>query len=282
MEFSEIFSTESSQAAVQSRRVGIAMTSESVVHLSFGPHRPGNYAVRLAGTGRSSSTETAFLTDAAEAKTDKPEKPEGPQSRASPRQERQLSPDEFAKEALAYEPLRKGFQPVGELNSQERAELRELQARDAQVRAQEIARLGAAGALAMSGARFRYTTGPDGKKYATDGEVPINTARESDPQAALEKARRLREAALVGKGPAAVDLRLTAMSMQMALQASSELARQAREESGLSDEEIEMILLKEEESEESDAPLTGLMREVLSRYLGMASDSDEADVLGRA
>ncbi|MCB1759467.1 MAG: hypothetical protein KDI68_06760 [Gammaproteobacteria bacterium] len=111
------------------------------------------------------------------------------------------------------------------------AELREidqLQARDRQVRAHEQAHLAAAAGIATSGASFSYRLGPDGKRYATAGEVGIDTAPVAgDPQATLLKAEQIRRAALAPADPSAQDQQVAAAAAQMAMRARAELQQQA-------------------------------------------------------
>jgi hypothetical protein len=162
---------------------------------------------------------------------------------------RQMSPDEFAREALSMRsakdletaqgngaavadpeegkaaPQEEKNQATGQkLDEQELAQLRELQARDAEVRAHEAAHLGAAGGLAVSGASYTYTSGPDGQKYATGGEVSIDTSKENTPEKTLDKARKIRAAALAPSNPSSTDLRVAAQASAMAMRASAEIA----------------------------------------------------------
>ena len=77
------------------------------------------------------------------------------------------------------------------------AEIRKLAARDREVRAHEQAHLAAAGRYAAGGASYQFTTGPDGRPYATGGEVPIDVSKvPGDPDATLVKAQAVRRAAL--------------------------------------------------------------------------------------
>jgi len=82
-------------------------------------------------------------------------------------------------------------------------ELRLVQAlkrADTEVRAHEMAHIAAGGQYVTSGARLEYRRGPDGINYAVAGEVSIDTSPvPGDPQATMEKMRRIKAAAL---GPA--------------------------------------------------------------------------------
>lgn len=99
----------------------------------------------------------------------------------------------------------------------------QLKARDREVRVHEAAHASVGGQYAGS-ASFEYSRGPDGKNYATGGEVGISTGAVSgDPQATLEKARTIRAAALAPAQPSAQDRRVAAEAVQMEAQAMADL-----------------------------------------------------------
>ena len=107
--------------------------------------------------------------------------------------------------------------------------LRQVQAlkkRDLEVRNHEQAHLSAAGGIAIRGATFQYVTGPDGLRYATAGEVSIDTsAVAGDPEATLRKAEMIRRAALAPAQPSAQDYSVAAKASAMANKAVIELLR---------------------------------------------------------
>ncbi len=110
--------------------------------------------------------------------------------------------------------------------------LQELKARDREVRAHERAHLLAAGpyARAMS---LKTIKGPDGKQYAVAGEVKIDTSPiPRDPEKTLEKARKIKRAALAPLHPSAQDLRVAATADQMAQKALMEIIKQRLENQG--------------------------------------------------
>lgn len=108
-----------------------------------------------------------------------------------------------------------------------------LKARDREVRAHEQAHLSAAGGIAISGAQFQYTSGPDGKRYATGGEVSIDTSTvPGDPQATLRKAETIRRAALAPAHPSSQDYKVAAKAAAMANKASAELMQGDPERTG--------------------------------------------------
>ena len=71
--------------------------------------------------------------------------------------------------------------------------IQQLRARDLEVRSHEQAHVAAAGSLAQGGPSFQFTRGPDGRLYATGGEVGIDVSPvANDPHATIEKAQQIR------------------------------------------------------------------------------------------
>jgi hypothetical protein len=117
-----------------------------------------------------------------------------------------------------------------ELLEAEQKQIADLAARDREVRAHEQAHAGVGGAH-TGGASYTYTRGPDGKRYATDGEVSVDTsAVPGDPAATLTKMDIVRRAALAPAEPSSQDLRVAAQAQATAAQARAELAEQRRTE----------------------------------------------------
>ncbi|HRD34085.1 MAG TPA: putative metalloprotease CJM1_0395 family protein [Rhodocyclaceae bacterium] len=115
------------------------------------------------------------------------------------------------------------------LSEEDQRQVSELQKRDREVRAHEMAHVAAGGGLVLRGASYSYETGPDGQRYAVGGEVTIDTSEGRTPQETLEKTTRIRAAALAPADPSPQDRKVAAMATQMAMQASVELALQQRE-----------------------------------------------------
>ncbi|MDX9700476.1 MAG: putative metalloprotease CJM1_0395 family protein [Rhodocyclaceae bacterium] len=120
--------------------------------------------------------------------------------------------------------------PRKQLSEAELDQLRELQKRDREVRAHELAHVAVGGSLVTQGASFSYETGPDGKRYAVGGEVRIDTSPGKTPEETLDKAQQIKAAALAPANPSPQDRQVAAMANQMAMQAQIELAMQRREE----------------------------------------------------
>lgn len=112
-------------------------------------------------------------------------------------------------------------------SAEDEARIQKLQARDREVKAHEQAHLAAAGGLARGGAAYTYEKGPDGRLYATGGEVSIDTSPvPNNPAATLAKARQIQAAAAAPADPSGQDRSVAAAAGQMAAAASQELLKQ--------------------------------------------------------
>ncbi len=106
----------------------------------------------------------------------------------------------------------------------EAAQIRELAARDREVRAHERAHASAAAGIAHSAPSYTYQRGPNGRQYAVGGEVRIDTSPvPGDPAATLDKARQIARAALAPAEPSSQDRAVAARARAMAAAAQAEL-----------------------------------------------------------
>ena len=121
-----------------------------------------------------------------------------------------------------------------ELTEEEQAEVEEMKNRDAEVRTHENAHKSAGGQYAAAPS-YTYETGPDGKRYITDGEVSIDIGEESDPQDTITKMQVVKRAALAPAQPSAQDRQVYAEASQKEAQARQELNEQKAEEAQSSD-----------------------------------------------
>jgi hypothetical protein len=116
------------------------------------------------------------------------------------------------------------------LDQQELAQLQQLKRRDTEVRAHEQAHLAAAGQYARGGASFTYQKGPDGASYAIGGEVGIDVAKESTPEATITKMQTIKRAALAPATPSGADKRIAAQAGAKEAQARQEMLQVRQEE----------------------------------------------------
>jgi len=107
-----------------------------------------------------------------------------------------------------------------DLTEDERKEVDELKQRDQEVRRHEQAHVAAAGRYANGGPQFEFTTGPDGRQYATGGHVSIDVSPANTPEATIQKAQVIRRAALAPAEPSGQD--------RAVANAASNLERDAR------------------------------------------------------
>lgn len=121
-----------------------------------------------------------------------------------------------------------------ELTDAEQVQVRELAARDREVRAHEQAHAAVGGQYAGAPS-YEYQQGPDGKRYAVGGEVSIDTSPVSgDPEATIEKMEVVKRAALAPAEPSSQDRKVAQAADQQIQSSRAELqalrAAQARGE----------------------------------------------------
>ena len=111
--------------------------------------------------------------------------------------------------------------------TQDQAQQKEVEAykaRDQEVRTHERAHQSAGGQYA-SAPSYSLSRGPDGKRYATGGEVQIDISPVSgDPAATVQKMQQVRSAALAPAEPSSQDMSVAAKASRLESQARAELA----------------------------------------------------------
>jgi hypothetical protein len=114
--------------------------------------------------------------------------------------------------------------PAAEPTPEQQQEIQELERRDREVRAHEQAHKSAGGAHAGS-IHLEYTVGPDGKRYASSGEVSIDvSAVPGDPEATLRKMQVVQRAANAPAEPSGADRQVAAQAAATASRARAEMA----------------------------------------------------------
>ncbi|TAL67327.1 MAG: hypothetical protein EPN82_15245 [Bacteroidetes bacterium] len=115
----------------------------------------------------------------------------------------------------------------GEQSPDVKLTIADLEKRDREVRAHENAHKVVGGGLVKGGTSFTYTTGPDGKQYATGGEVQIDISPvKGDPEATIQKMNQVRAAALAPADPSPQDRSVAALASAIAASARAELSSQ--------------------------------------------------------
>lgn len=116
------------------------------------------------------------------------------------------------------------------LTEEEIKQLQQLKNRDREVRSHEQAHLSVAGSYARGGASYTYQKGPDGNRYATGGEVPIDVSEEPSAEATIQKMRVIRRAALAPAEPSPADRQIAANALAKEGAAKQELAAENQSE----------------------------------------------------
>lgn len=118
-----------------------------------------------------------------------------------------------------------------ELSEAGRRDVDELREQDRRVRRHEQAHVAAGGRAVRGGARYEYTVGPDGRRYATGGEVPIDLGAEKDPRDTIQKMNTVRRAALAPADPSAADRAVAASASRKAAEARRQLSQARKPDS---------------------------------------------------
>ncbi|MDZ4133051.1 MAG: putative metalloprotease CJM1_0395 family protein, partial [Dethiobacteria bacterium] len=116
-----------------------------------------------------------------------------------------------------------------ELNTEEQREVQQLRARDREVRAHEQAHVAASGSIGVSGPRYSYEDGPDGKRYAVGGSVNFQVPPANSPAEEIRLAAQLRRMALAPANPSGTDRAVAAEASRKEAQARRELQQENME-----------------------------------------------------
>jgi len=119
-----------------------------------------------------------------------------------------------------------------EQQQRQEQQVQDLVERDKEVRTHEQAHQSAGGEYASS-PTYQFTQGPDGKRYATGGEVQIDTSVvPGDPAATIAKMQQIRAAALAPAEPSAQDLAVARSAAASEAKARKELMAEQSAKSG--------------------------------------------------
>lgn len=142
-------------------------------------------------------------------------------------------PDNRFVEATGEDGQRKQQDPKQQEQQQrQEQQVQDLVERDKEVRTHEQAHQSAGGEYASS-PTYQFTQGPDGKRYATGGEVQIDTSVvPGDPAATIAKMQQIRSAALAPAEPSAQDLAVARSAAASEAKARKELMAEQSAKSG--------------------------------------------------
>lgn len=110
-------------------------------------------------------------------------------------------------------------------DSEEQAQIRELEQTQREVIAHEAAHQAAAGEFG-GGVSYTYTEGPDGKRYITGGEVPIKMKTGSTPEETIRNMEQVQRAAHAPSDPSGQDMRVASKAAALEAKARAQVARE--------------------------------------------------------
>jgi len=114
------------------------------------------------------------------------------------------------------------------LTPEEQKMVAELQQRDREVKIHEQAHMANAGQYARGGATYSYQQGPDGRRYAIGGEVPIDISPEKNPEQTIQKMQTVKRAAMAPAEPSSADRSIAAAAAALEAQARQEIQTKQR------------------------------------------------------
>ena len=116
----------------------------------------------------------------------------------------------------------------GELTEEEQEQVTELEQRDQEVRQHEAAHVAAGRPYVNGGAKLEHTRGPDGRMYATGGEVSIDVSKENAPEATVTKMGVVKRAAMAPANPSSQDRAVFSAASRIETEARTEIAENTR------------------------------------------------------
>jgi hypothetical protein len=123
-----------------------------------------------------------------------------------------------------------------EMDDDEKAEVRRLKKRDAEVKAHEEAHRRAAGSLVRGRVHYKYKIGPDGNRYAVAGDVRIDVSEDQrGPEKTIEKAEIIKRAASAPAKMSPSDRQVAADAERMKQKAKQEIEQEKKEKRKISD-----------------------------------------------
>lgn len=114
-----------------------------------------------------------------------------------------------------------------QLSEEEQKKVQKLKERDTEVRAHERAHSSAGGHMAGA-PHYSFETGPDGQKYAVEGDVEIRMPSSDDPAVRLQEARQVKAAATAPSRPSSQDMKVAAEASKIESEALAEMRQEQK------------------------------------------------------
>ena len=178
----------------------------------------------IAAIAAQGSTTTEIYQDQVTLSADGVEKSRREGNGASPGGAEEAA--EGDRQADPKEPTKNAALP---LSPEEQKMVAALQQRDREVRTHEQAHLANAGQYARGGPTYSFQQGPDGRRYAIGGEVPIDTSPEPTPEQTILKMEAIKRAAMAPAEPSSTDRSVAAAAAALEAKARQEIQVEATE-----------------------------------------------------
>jgi hypothetical protein len=130
-----------------------------------------------------------------------------------------------------------------ELSPDDERLLKELTARDSEVKTHEAAHQALGGGLAGA-ASYTYQQGPDGKMYAIGGQVSISTPSTSNPEEAIRNAHAVAASAMAAGSPSSQDFNVASSASIMEMKAKQKESNDMQKSNTM--QEIQLAYSKDE------------------------------------
>ncbi len=164
----------------------------------------------------------------------------------------------------------------------ETQEIRSLESRDKEVRTHEMAHATVGGAFTGSPS-YSFEIGPNGKKYAVEGEVSVDlTPVAGDPQETIAKMKRVQAAALAPASPSSQDVRVAASAASIILEAQAELVAASADNTESKPEIGNLYLDKEVLAQDDDSFENNESSKAFDHQMQQTLSSQEAIAPSRA
>lgn len=127
----------------------------------------------------------------------------------------------------------------------EEKQINDLRQRDQEVRSHELAHSSVGGST-TGAPSYSFEVGPDGKKYAVDGEVSVDLSGVSgNPRATIAKMQKVYAAALAPVNPSVQDNRVASSAVSVISQAQSQLLAAGNPQEGKGDATVTHVKTNE-------------------------------------
>ncbi len=164
----------------------------------------------------------------------------------------------------------------------EKQVIRNLEIRDKEVRTHEMAHAAVGGAYTGSPS-YSYEIGPDGKKYAVEGEVAVDlTPVAGDPKETIAKMKKVQAAALAPASPSAQDTRVAASAASIIAEAQAELIALNSEDAEVKPTAGNLYRDKEVLAQENDSFENNESSKAFDRQIQQTLSSQDAIVPSRS